>query len=236
MLRYNQQHRLRLASWIILLSIPLLGEAKETIRWTEGFNLPKHPLVTTGNNEYFILQPGYQLTLTGEDSKDSLLLKITVLEDTIKIGEVWTRVIEEREWGKGELKEISRNYFAFCPTCGSIFYFGEDVDNFKAGKLVNHSGSWRANQEGARAGLMMPGIALLGARYYEEIAPGVAMDRGEVVSLEQALDTPAGNFRNCLKIEETSAMEPGKEYKVYASGVGLIRDAEFVLTSYGYQR
>jgi hypothetical protein len=45
--------------------------------------------------------------------------------------------------------------------------------------------------------------------------------------------TPAGTFQHCLRIKETSAVESGTSEKVYAPGVGLIRDDEFVLTRYG---
>jgi len=36
--------------------------------------------------------------------------------------------VEEREEVDGELKEISRNFFAICREHGDVFYFGEEVD------------------------------------------------------------------------------------------------------------
>jgi hypothetical protein len=80
----------------------------------------------------------------------------------------------------------------------------------------------------------MPGTSLLGARYYQEIAPKVAMDRAKVVGLNEELETPAGKFMGCLKTEETSAVESGREQKCYAPGIGLIRDAGLKLTKYGF--
>ena len=53
--------------------------------------------------------------------------------------------------------------------------------------------AWTAEGEN-KAGVAMPGLALLGARYYQEIAPGVAMDRAEIVSTSETKQTPAGNF------------------------------------------
>jgi hypothetical protein len=87
---------------------------------------------------------------------------------------------------------------------------------------------------GARFGLVMPGTPLLGARYQQEIAPKVAMDRVEVVSLTETLVTPAGKFVECLKTEETSGIENGKEFKLYVAGIGLIQDAGLKLTRHGY--
>ena len=55
------------------------------------------------------------------------------------------RVVEERESEDGELKEVSRNFFAFCKKTGNLFYFGEEVDDYDSeGNVVSHSGGWRA--------------------------------------------------------------------------------------------
>ena len=107
----------------------------------------------------------------------------------------------------------------------------------KAGDHVSvHYTGWLYNDgvKGAKFGLMMPGIPLLGARHYQEVAPEVAMDRAEIVSLKETVKTPAGEFKNCLKVEETTPLEPGtKGYKYYAPGVGLVRDGGLRLAKYG---
>jgi hypothetical protein len=80
----------------------------------------------------------------------------------------------------------------------------------------------------------MPARPLLGARFYQEIAPGVAMDRVEIASDAELVKTPAGEFHDGVKTEETTPLEPGvKAYKVYARGIGIVRDGEFLLTTYG---
>ena len=87
---------------------------------------------------------------------------------------------------------------------------------------------------GAKFGLMMPGTPLIGGRYYNEIAPKVAMDRSEIISMTETVETIAGTFKNCLKIEETNPLEPGtKEYKYYARGIGLVNDNKSELVKYG---
>lgn len=81
---------------------------------------------------------------------------------------------------------------------------------------------------------MMPGQVSLKAKHYQEIAPRAAMDRAEIVSLSATVNTPAGEFKNCLKVEETTPLEPGiKEYKYYAAGVGLVQDGAVKLVKYG---
>ena len=186
---------------------------------------------TTGRNPYFILEPGYQLTL--EDKAGGRLV-ITVLNDTKKIGNVDTRVVEENETKNGKTVEISRNFFAFCRQTSSVYYFGEEVDIYKDGKIANHEGAWIAGGKN-KAGIFSPGLVLLGARFYTEIAPGVAMDRMEVVSMSETKTTPAGTFSNCLKIEETTDLDAkDKEFKFFAPGIGIIQDGDLLLTKYGF--
>ena len=149
---------------------------------------------------------------------------------------VETRIVEERETKGGKLVEISRNFYAISRRTNSVFYFGEEVDIYKDGRITAHEGAWESGKAGARFGLMMPGQVLLKARYYQEIAPGVAMDRAEIVSLDEPLKTPAGAFTDCLKIAETNPVEGGgREYKLYAPGIGLVRDGALLLVEHGRQ-
>ncbi len=199
--------------------------------WQEEFGISKCNLLTTGRNPYFVLESGFQLVLKGGDT----MLQITVLEETKTVGGVLTRVVEEKEWKDGKLHEISRNYFAICEQTKDVFYFGEDVDNYKNGKVVNHDGSWLAGTNGNKAGLMMPGTPKVKMKYYQEIAPGVAMDRVEIVSLDETCETPAGTFSGCMKVMEGSAIELfAKEYKYHAPGIGLVKDEDLRLIKYGF--
>jgi hypothetical protein len=129
---------------------------------------------------------------------------------------------------------VSRNYFAISTRTNDIFYFGEEVDFYKGGKVVSHDGTWLAGVQDARFGLMMPGQPRLKARHYQEVAPRVALDRAEIVSMNETVQTVVGALTNCLKVEETTPLEPGvKEYKYYASGIGLVRDGSLTLVKYG---
>ncbi len=199
--------------------------------WQKEFNLSKRTLLSTGRNTYFILEPGFQLVFESEDEK----LAITVLDDTVDVAGVTARVVEEREWENGKLIEVSRNFFAICKDTKDVFYFGEDVDDYKDGKVTAHGGAWRAGKGDNKPGLIMPGTPVVGMKYFQEIAPGVAMDRGEVVSLNETLKTPAGTFKKCLKVQEGSALKTWeKEFKTYAPGIGLIQDADLLLTKHGF--
>jgi hypothetical protein len=203
--------------------------------WADTFAVDTKDFVSAGVNAYFRLEAGYRLKLEGREGLSRVTLIITVLDETKLVDGVETRIVEERESKNGKLVEVSRNFFAFNTADRGVYYFGEEVDIYKDGQVVDHEGAWESGKNGARFGLAMPGQVVLGARYFQEIAPGVAMDRAEIAGLHETLKTPAGEFKDCLKVRETTPLEKGaKEYKLYAPGVGLIKDASLLLVEYGF--
>ena len=201
--------------------------------WMSSFNLEKCDFVSTGENKYFILKPGYQVTLEGEEDGEELKLVMTVLNETKIVNGIETRVVEEKETEGGNLVEISRNYFALCKPTNNAIYFGEDVDIYKNGEKVSQEGAWLAGQNDSKAGMIMPGKVEVGLKYYQEIAPGVAEDRARIVSVNGSMVTPAGTFDQVLKTEETNPLEPEeKEFKFYAPGIGLIQEEAIKLVNY----
>lgn len=212
--------------------LALLAVALQEKPYEDKFPAEPKDLTTTGRSSYFVLEPGYQLTL--EDTAKKEVLVITVLEDVRKIGDYEARVVEERETVDGRLKEVSRNFFAIDKRNKNVYYFGEEVDDYKDGKIVGHGGAWIHGEKGARFGLLLPGEPAVGARYYQEVAPEVAMDRAEILSVSETYETPAGKFEKVLKTLETTPLEPAeKSIKHYAPGVGPIQDGDLKLVKYG---
>lgn len=218
----------------ILISSSALKSQVNKDGFTDTFNTDSCAFSTTGENTYFILQPGFQIVLEGIEDDDTARVIITVLSETKMVGGIETRVVEENESVNSKTVEISRNFFTYCRETGDVFYFGEEVDMYKNGKLTSHSGAWLA--EGInKPGVIMPGKYEIGYKYYQEIAPGKAMDRAEIMSTSETFKTPAGNFTSVLKTKETTPLEPKeKEYKHYAPGIGLIQDEHLLLIKYGY--
>ncbi len=209
----------------LLLVAFLAAKLLSAQEFTDSFPMQECSFSSTGKNPFMILEPGYQLTLEGIDEGKKVHLTITVLNETKVIDGIETRVVRERETTDGELSEISRNYFAICKKNNSVFYFGEDVDFYENGVVVNHEGAWRHGVNGAHGGLQMAGILLLGSRYFQEVAPDVAMDQAKIIGVNVTYSTPAGTFKNCLRVRETTPLEPDVvEFKTYAPGIGLISD------------
>ena len=223
--------------------IPFISSTTPTVinaqneSWTSSFNMGDCKFSTTGTNPYFILQPGYQLVFAGVEDGEPLNVTGTVSNETKVVGDgIVTRVVEERTVNSetNDLIEITKGYFAICDKSNSVFYFGEDVNNYEDGKLVDHEGSWLHGFDNTKAGLIMPGTILLGSRYYQEIAPDVALDKAELVSMNQTVSVPAGNFRGVIQMNETSDLEPGiGEVNLHAPGIGQVIDNDLELVSYG---
>jgi hypothetical protein len=190
---------------------------------------------STGRNPFFILEPNYQLVLSEGDTGEEAPVTITVSNETREVNGTETRVIEERETTGGELVEISRNFFAICEEANTVFYFGEEVDDYKNGNIVGHEGAWLAGEDANQPGIIMPGTILLGAKYYQEIAPNIALDRAEIVDMGKLIQTPSGAFKDTLIIRETTPLEPdATELKYYAAGIGLIQEEDLKLERYGF--
>jgi hypothetical protein len=221
-------------SWIAPRDGFAMAQTEEP-QFTTEFRLKQCKFTTTGANPYFILRPGYQLVLEGDEDKQTLRVVITVLRETEKIvlpdiGAVHTRVVKEEEFVNGRLVEESRNFFAICEKTNDVFYFGEEVDILAPDGTISHEGSWRAGVKGALPGIIMPGTFLLGSRYFQEQAPGIALDRAEHVEMGLTVETEAGTFKRCVRVIETTPLEPGAESeKIYCPGVGLVLDNEVQL-------
>ena len=225
----------------LLVLLPFAATAQEDEpEFTDHFPVEECSFTPFGGNEFFNLTPGRRTyfdnsacVAAGEcEEREDLVITVTRelkkvwIDDDRKRHPIWTRVITEHEREDGQVKEISHNYFAMCVPSRDVYYFGEDVDIYAGGKVVSHEGAWLAGRNRAEPGIIMPDSAfILGQRYYQELAPGVALDRAEHVETDLEIDLQAGNFDDCIEVTETTPLEPGSEStKVYCPGVGLVID------------
>ncbi len=128
------------------IALPFVGQAET--KFTDTFDVNKADLMSVGTNRYFVLVPGFQHVLERKEGGKKTVLTITVLNETKVVDGVETRVVEERETADGQVVEISRNYFAISKRPTDVFYFGEDVDIYKGGKVTSHEGAWLSGAAG----------------------------------------------------------------------------------------
>ena len=134
---------------------------------------------------------------------------------------------------EGEIVEISKNYFAQADD-GTVYYFGETVDNFEDGVIVDHDGSWLVG--GPQAGdpaetatadvpaVFMPANPEVGDVWKPEDIPDEDIE--EFVTAKQfqkKLQTPYEKIDDVLEVEEET---PDIESKWYGAGIGFLKAKE----------
>lgn len=177
-------------------------------------------------NTYLPLSSMHKQVLKGiDDGKPTRIERIMKSETrtfTVDGRKVVASIMEDRTIVEGRIKEIALDYFAQSDD-GAVCYLGEDVDNYKNGKVVDHSGSWLTGEHNAVPGIMIPAHPKVGYKFHSENVPGIAVEADEIVSIDETVKTPAGTYKHCVKVKEMVEGEK-PEYKYYAPNIGVVRE------------
>jgi hypothetical protein len=178
-------------------------------------------------NPYLPLASLKQDVLEGKEGNKKIRIERTVKPDlhkSFKIGKqtVEALAVEDREFENGELAEVAMDYFAQADD-GTVLYLGEDVDEYKNGKVVGHGGAWMLGKDTKTPGVLMPGQPKVGQKFKSEDVNKEIHEEDEVISVSETVTVPAGTYQNCLKVKEKLA-DGEIEYKYFASGVGCVRE------------
>ena len=174
------------------------------------------------NNAFFPLTAGAKWSYVNVTPEGIETNDVEVTRQTKTILGVRVRVISDRVYLNGSLKEDTFDWYA-ADNQGNVWYFGEDTKEVENGVVVSTQGSWEAGKAGAQAGLIMLADPQVGDTYYQENAPGVVADQGKVMSLKESVSVPFGDFAPCLQTADWTHLEPGnRSFKYYASGIGVV--------------
>ena len=146
-----------------------------------------------------------------------------VLPETTTVGGIEVTIVEIYEYADGEITEHTLDYYAQHED-GTVYYLGEDVDNYEDGEIVDHEGAWRAGEGENQAGVFMPAVPEVGASFEQERAPGIAEDSSTIIAVDQAVTVQAGAFAGCIRTEDVNPLDDATEYKDYCPGVGIVRE------------
>ena len=179
---------------------------------------------TVITNTYFPAPVGKKYIYEGETPDGSERVEEIRLTETKVIMGITCIVVNFKEYVDDELKEETRDWYAQ-DNDGNVWYFGEAVDNYEDGVLVDHDGSWEAGVDGAQPGIIMPADPYVGKRYREEYYPGEAEDEAAIIAKGLDVTVPYGSFTNCIQTKNWTALEPGIiENKFYAPGIGMVKE------------
>ncbi|MGH7769701.1 MAG: hypothetical protein ACREQP_19815 [Candidatus Binatia bacterium] len=224
---------LQLAAACLILASAIGGARASVPGGTPTFT---DPLDIT--NTYHPFQPGGVKIFRGKDGDSRSVGVHLYLSETRTFSwnstTVECRVLREIAFENGELLEISDNYFAQADD-GTVYYFGEVVDNYENGVVVDNDGSWLVGgptlpSDPPTTGnddqptVFMPANPEVGDVFKPEHLPGIVDETGEILRVNVTVKLPAGRYEGTIKIQETSALAPGTTNKWYAPGVGVVME------------
>jgi hypothetical protein len=176
------------------------------------------------DNRYWPMKPGTRWTYREIDEVGKRLEVVVTATDVTKeiANGVTARVVRDTVTRNGKLIEDTFDWYAQ-DADGNVWYLGEDTAEFENGKLTTRAGSFEAGVDGAQPGVIMPADPADDMRYRQEYYKGEAEDNGEILSLGEQVEVPAGHFADAVMTKDTNALEPKVlEFKLYAPGVGPV--------------
>lgn len=178
--------------------------------------------VAVVDNPYMPFRPGMRWVYESTSSEGDERIVVTVTDRTKTIDGVTATVVHDRvTTPTGELIEDTFDWYAQ-DVDGNVWYLGEDTTAYEDGK-TSKAGSWEAGVDGAQAGVVMPANPQVGDTYAQEYYQGEAEDEGKVLALDATAEVPFGSYRDMVKTEDTTPLEPGMvEHKYYARGIGMV--------------
>ncbi len=216
----------------LFLVLPLLPQGGAP----EG--APKFSSPTTITNAHAPFDPGAMKIYRGRaDGAVSLIVEQHLAETRIFfVGGMAVECVTllETEFLDGALAEVSFNYFAQADD-GTVYSFGEVVNDYVDGEIVAHAGSWlvggpTAGDDAPTTGTatepteFMPAAPELGQSWKPDDLFPIAVANATVMAQDLTVRVKAATYEDVLLVEETSeAPDIETERKWYAPGVGVVK-------------
>jgi len=201
---------------VVPAELPVVAESERV-----DLAMPSVSDPTNITNPLFPVSEGGSNLLLGTVDGQAFRTEVTLLPDTRTIewgGQpVETLVSQYVAYLDGRLHEVAYDLYAQADD-GSVWYFGEDVYNFKDGVIADTLGTWIAGKDGPAA-MIMPADPKVGDVYRPENIPGFVFEEVTVTSVGQTLRGPLGTIDGGLMIEELH-MDGNLEDKTFAPGYG----------------
>jgi hypothetical protein len=196
--------------------IPVAPASERVDRAVPTFSNP-----TQITNPLFPVSKQASVLLLGHVDGQPFRTEVTLLPFTRVIEwegqRVETLVSQYNAFLGGSIEEVAYDYYAQADD-GSVWYFGEDVFDFRGGAIISTEGTWQAGRDGPAA-MIMPVDPQVGDVYRTENAPGFVFEEVTVRSTDQTLDGPLGQIEGGMLADELHS--DGKtEQKIFAPGYG----------------
>jgi hypothetical protein len=194
-----------------------------------------NPLAIT--NAYQPFQPGGVKIFKGVNGGSATVIADVYLTATrtfmVDGTPVPCHILQETEFEDGVTSEISQNFFAQADD-GTVYYFGELVDKYENGAVVDHEGTWLVGgptqpSDPPDAGnapspaVFMLANPMVGDVFKPEDLFPIVDETVTVEAVGQTVQTRIGKLSNAIRVMETSQLPGAPETKWYASGIGVVK-------------
>ncbi|TMK67876.1 MAG: hypothetical protein E6G60_00100 [Actinobacteria bacterium] len=185
------------------------------------------------DNPWFPLVPGTRWTYAVKTAHGTEANTVEVTHETREILGVTSVVVHDVVRVGDRVTEETFDWYAQ-DRRGNVWYFGEDTKEFAKNGKVSTEGSWESGVDNAYPGIIMKAKPRPGVTYREEYYRGHAEDTARVLGVHAAVKVRAGSYRDAVKTQELTRLEPKiVEHKYYARGVGIVLE---VLVKGGVER
>lgn len=159
--------------------------------------------------------------LLGKVDGEPFRSETTLLPTTTTV--VWagqrvkTLVSQYMAYRNGRIEEVAIDRYAQADD-GSVWYFGEDVVDYRNGSIFTTAGTWLAGREGPAA-MIMPGTPKVGDVFRPENILGVVFEEVRVKAIGMTVQGPRGPIPGAVVAEELH-LDGSHSDKVFAPGRG----------------
>jgi hypothetical protein len=174
------------------------------------------------DNRYLPFTPGSRWVYESETEEGLERIEVEVTDEVKTVMGIDVTVVRDTVTLDGRVIEDTWDWYAQ-DRGGTVWYFGEETEEYGEDGSVSSAGSWEAGVGGARPGILMPADPEVGRAYRQEYYEGEAEDVAEVVRTGETAAVPAGRFEDLVVIREWNPLESDVlEEKYYARGVGPV--------------
>jgi hypothetical protein len=206
-----------------LEKLPLAPESQRV-----DLTMPPLSNPTEVTNPLFPISDLHSAVLSGTVDGKPFHTETTLLPETRVVewtdGEqVETAVSQYMAFLDGRLQEAALDFYAQADD-GSVWYFGEDVFDYRNGEVFTTEGTWLAGKDGP-AQMIMPGDPQVGQVHRAENIPAVAFEEVEIKATGKPVNGPIGPVDGAMVARELHD-DGTYSAKVFAPGYGefLTRD------------
>jgi hypothetical protein len=173
------------------------------------------------DHPYFPITPGTLRIYAGHHDGEPRREEVRTLGEGRVIMGVMCTGVRQEVYIDEALAEVTTEWYAQDHE-GNVWKFGEESHEVEQGHLMPADDSWEAGRDGGEVWMAFPADPVPGTSFsgYTPLGP----DQFHVLSTEERVQVPAGNFEGCMQVLENPDDPKDTDIILYARGVGRVQE------------